>query len=97
MVGTTKDRSQSIDDYAQALGISAAHFSRLFRQAFGMSFFRWRQQRMIEQAKAELSRGVKIKIIARALGYSDGPAFSNAFYAATGQWPTQYVERHKRR
>jgi AraC-like DNA-binding protein len=88
---TCSNRLYPAELFAGQLGLTPDQFGRLFRKAFGMSFFQWRQQRIIRQAVARLKAGAKVKTIAHELGYSDSAAFSNAFFAATGEWPTQYA------
>ncbi|MBB6431602.1 helix-turn-helix domain-containing protein [Algisphaera agarilytica] len=83
--------SISIAQMAEDLGVSAAHFSRLFRQRFGKSPQQYRVAARIERACHELKESSHaVSRIADLLGYADAFAFSKQFKQFTGRSPSAY-------
>ncbi|MEM9419810.1 MAG: AraC family transcriptional regulator [Planctomycetota bacterium] len=80
-----------IAQMAADLGVSAAHFSRLFRQSFGKSPQQYRVAARIERACHELRESSQsVSRIADLLGYADAFAFSKQFKQFTGRSPSAY-------
>jgi len=46
---------------------------------------------MVERAKTMLDDGASVRAVATDLGYGRPEAFSKAFYAYTGRWPSQWA------
>jgi AraC family transcriptional regulator len=71
--------------------LSPYHFSRAFKQSFGVPPHRYHTSRRIEQAKLLLeARTRSVTDIGLTLGFSETSAFSAAFRKATGLTPTGY-------
>jgi AraC family transcriptional regulator len=76
---------------AELARLSPYHFSRSFKQSFGMPPQRYHAHRRIERAKQLLaSRELSITAIALDVGFGDTTTFSAAFHRLTGQTPTRY-------
>jgi len=71
--------------------LSPYHFSRAFKQSFGVPPHRYHTSRRIEQAKLLLEERTRsVTDIGLTLGFSETSAFSAAFRKATGLTPTGY-------
>ena len=70
---------------------SPYHFSRAFKQTFGIPPHRFHLHRRIERAKSLLrSPAASITSVGMAVGFSEASAFSTAFRKATGMTPTGF-------
>jgi AraC family transcriptional regulator len=71
--------------------LSPFHFSRAFKQSFGMPPHRYHTQRRIESAKALLARPERsVTDIALEVGFSETSSFTAAFRKIAGRTPTSY-------
>jgi AraC-like DNA-binding protein len=86
--------SVRVSDLARMAGLSAGHFTRLFKASFGTSPIDWLRRERISQAKRRLveSRS-SIKEIAEQVGYPDRFFFSKDFKSHTGLSPRAFRER----
>lgn len=83
-----------VADLAAAAGMSASHFSRVFRAAFGTSPIDWLRRERINQAKRRLSESADpIERIAAQVGYNDRFFFSRDFKRLTGYSPREFRRR----
>jgi AraC-like DNA-binding protein len=83
-----------VDDLAAMSGLSATHFSRLFKNAFGTSPIDWLRRERISQAKRRLAETRDaVKEIAAQVGYADPFFFSKDFKHLTGFTPGAYRRR----
>jgi AraC-like DNA-binding protein len=81
----------TVDSLSRIAGLSATHFSRLFKDAFGTSPIDWLRRERISQAKRRLvDTRDDIKEIAEQVGYNDRFFFSKDFKNHTGLTPTQF-------
>jgi AraC-like DNA-binding protein len=80
----------TIEDWADALGMSRRTFTRLFRSETGMSFAEWRQQACLFAALPRLAANEPITQIAFDLGYESPAAFTTMFKRLQGVPPSQY-------
>lgn len=81
---------------AKLAGMSASHFSRVFRVAFGTSPIDWLRRERISQAKRRLVETADaIKEIAQQTGYSDRFFFSKDFKCLTGHTPREFRQREQ--
>jgi AraC-like DNA-binding protein len=80
-----------VDDLARAAGLSRAHFSRAFREAFGESPHAYLLTRRLERAAA-LLRGTDHSVadICVAVGLSSVGSFTTSFKRMFGKTPTEY-------
>ena len=85
-----------VADYADLLGISATHLSRVARRASGLPASRIIQERILHEARRNLIyTNMPAAQIAYALGFSD-PAYFNRFFArSTGLPPAEFRKRRK--
>jgi AraC family transcriptional regulator len=81
----------TLDDLADKVDVSRAHFVRRFRAVTGMSPHRYLILRRIERAKQLLSHSsISLADIALQVGFSSQSHFSQAFHTATGHTPSQF-------
>ncbi|MEU7280728.1 helix-turn-helix transcriptional regulator [Streptomyces sp. NPDC045431] len=90
-------------DYAQPLDVpalakvalmSAGHFSRSFRAAFGETPYSYLMTRRIERAKALLRRGdMSVTEVCFAVGCTSLGSFSSRFTELVGESPSAYRAR----
>lgn len=85
------DAKVSLDEAAQAVGLSRYHFLRLFKRETGVPPHVFRTQRRIERAKQLLRQGMPFALVALETGFTDQSHFSNKFKQFTGATPSQYV------
>jgi AraC-like DNA-binding protein len=81
----------SVESLSRVAGLSATHFSRLFKKFFGTSPIDWLRRERISQAKRRLvDTRDAIKEIAEQVGYNDRYFFSKDFKKHTGLTPNQF-------
>src|SRR3954463_3291012 len=80
-----------VDDMARAAGLSRAHFSREFKQAFGISPHAYLLTRRLERA-ASLLRGADRSAVEVCMdvGLQSVGSFTTSFKRMFGKTPTQY-------
>jgi AraC-like DNA-binding protein/mannose-6-phosphate isomerase-like protein (cupin superfamily) len=82
--------TETIDDWADGLGIHRRSFTRLFRGETGTSFAQWRQQACLLAALPRLGAGEAVTTVALDLGYESSTSFSTMFRRALGKPPSHY-------
>lgn len=81
----------SLVTLANLARLSQSHFSRAFKQSFGVPPHEYHIQRRIEKAKSLLAeRGASVTDVGFELGYSHTSSFSVAFRKITGQSPRAF-------
>jgi AraC family transcriptional regulator len=81
----------SLADLAELAHLSIFHFSRAFKQSFGMPPHRYHTSRRIERAKILLAKlSQSVTEIALDIGFSDTSSFTAAFRKWTGRTPTEF-------
>lgn len=81
----------AVTDYANALGITPTHLSRVARSAVGQGASRVIADRVIREARRNLVfTNLPVSTIAYALGFSDPAYFSRFFARATGMSPREF-------
>jgi AraC family transcriptional regulator len=81
----------SLASLAQLVRLSPYHFSRAFKQSFGMPPHRFHIHRRMERAKNLLAKPtVSITEVGVALGFSATSSFTSTFRKVTGHTPTAY-------
>jgi transcriptional regulator GlxA family with amidase domain len=92
-------------DYAEPLDVpamvsvalmSAAHFSRKFRAAYGETPYSYLMTRRIERAKAFLRQGMSVTDTCWAVGCTSLGSFSSRFTEIVGETPSKYRARDHR-
>ena len=80
----------SLEQLAQAVGLSPFHLARVFRRATGLPPHTWLMQRRLEQARALLKSGCTPIHVAMQLGFADQSHLNRQFKQAYGVAPGQY-------
>ena len=81
----------SLAELAELARLSVFHFSRAFKQSFGMPPHRYHTSRRIERAKNLLAKpNQSVTEIALDMGFSDTSSFTAAFRKLAGRTPTEY-------
>ncbi|HZE41797.1 MAG TPA: helix-turn-helix transcriptional regulator [Stackebrandtia sp.] len=103
LVRLRRARDRMDRDYAQPLDVaalardalmSAGHFSRSFRAAFGETPYGYLMTRRIERAKALLRRGdLSVTEVCFAVGCTSLGSFSTRFAELVGESPSSYRDR----
>src|SRR5690606_6800633 len=84
----------SVADYAQALGITAAHLNAICRETSGSNALHLIHERVLLAARRELAYTDKsIADVAANLGFSEPSYFTRFFKRAMGMTPKQYRQR----
>lgn len=80
-----------VESIARAVGMSAGHFSRRFRQEFGEPPYSYLMTRRIERAMVLLRRGEHtVTDVCFAVGFSSLGTFSTRFSELVGVSPSEY-------
>lgn len=82
----------NVEHLAAKAYMSAAHFSRRFKIAFGQSPYQYVMSRRVERAMVLLRQGASVTDACFAVGASSLGSFSSSFLAITGQSPSAYRE-----
>jgi AraC family transcriptional regulator len=81
----------SLHEMAQSVGLSTAHFSRMFRQSTGETPHQFVLRQKLERAKAMLrAPGARILDVAVACGFKTQQHFAQVFRDVCGISPTGY-------
>lgn len=84
-------RTISLAELADEVGLSPFHFSRLFKNRFGMSIMEYISLRRVELAKAKLqTTGETLASIAYDCGFCSQSHFTGVFMRITGVTPAAY-------
>jgi AraC-like DNA-binding protein len=87
-------RPLDVDEIARAALMSAAHFSRQFRAAYGETPYAYLMTRRIEKAKMLLRRGdMSVTEVCMEVGCTSLGSFSARFTELVGETPTTYRAR----
>lgn len=90
------DQTITIEDLAQAAGISRTHFLRSFRSQTGETPHRWLMKRRLERAKDLLqSTAEDLSQIAIRCGFSSQSHMSTALREAVGLTPKGWRDRYR--
>ena len=80
-------RDETLDQWADSIGVSGRTLARLFHGELGLGFVDWRRQVRLAEALARLTRGVPVAVVSHALGYASPAAFSAMFRRTLGCAP----------
>ena len=81
----------SLDEMAQSIGLSTAHFARMFRKSTGETPHQFVLRQRVERAKAMLrDPGARILAVAVACGFKTQQHFAQVFCDVCGVSPTRY-------
>ncbi|HEU4910852.1 MAG TPA: helix-turn-helix transcriptional regulator [Actinomycetes bacterium] len=88
------DQPLDVPTMARAALMSPAHFSRLFRMAYGETPYGYLVTRRVERAKALLRRGdLTVTEVCLAVGATSLGSFSSRFTELVGETPSAYRAR----
>jgi AraC-like DNA-binding protein len=83
--------SLGVEDMARAAGLSRAHFSRAFRQAFGVAPHAYLLTRRLERAAALLrTTDRSVADVCLSVGLQSVGSFTSSFTRTYGMSPTAY-------
>jgi AraC family transcriptional regulator len=81
----------SLDEMAQSVGLSTAHFARMFRKSTGETPHQFVLRQRVERAKAMLrAPGARVLDVAVACGFKTQQHFAQVFRDVCGISPTEY-------
>jgi len=94
IVETRLGREVSVDDVAEAAGLSRFHLSRMFALNVGQSIMRYARGRRLSEAARALAAGAPdILVVALDHGYGSHEAFTRAFRDQFGVTPEEVRAR----
>jgi AraC-like DNA-binding protein len=82
--------SATLDDLAEAAGVTARTAARLFVKETGQTLGQWRQQLRLLVALERLGAGLSVTRVALEVGYNDVSSFIAVFREAFGDTPARY-------
>ena len=81
----------TLEQVAEAIGLSGAYLSTMFKKEKGINFIEYLIAYRIEKAKELLKEtNYTVNIVAEKVGYTDGKYFSKTFSKFVGLKPTEY-------
>jgi AraC family transcriptional regulator len=81
----------SLDEMAQSIGLSTAHFARMFRKSTGETPYQFVLRQRVERAKAMLrAPDARVLDVAVACGFKTQQHFAQVFRDVCGVSPTRY-------
>ena len=81
----------SLDEMAQSVGLSTAHFARMFRRSTGETPHQFVRRQRVERAKAMLrTPDARVLDVAVACGFKTQQHFAQVFRDLCGISPTEY-------
>lgn len=83
----------SLDELAEAAGLSRYHMLRVFKRATGVSPHSYHLQLRVDAARRMLRQGRAIADVAMDTGFTDQSHFTNTFRQMLGATPGQYAAR----
>jgi AraC family transcriptional regulator len=88
----------SLEELADAAGLSIAHFSEMFRQSTGQSPHQFVLHRRVERAK-EMLRAAEMRVldVAVVCGFKNQQHFARVFRRVCGASPTEYRQEFAHR
>lgn len=89
-------KKMTLEDLAHLAGLSASHYSRLFKKYTGLSPIEYLTQLRVDRAKELLViSDYRLKGIAQSVGYGDEFYFSRIFKKVVGQSPREFALKNK--
>ena len=84
------DRKITLEDAAEAAGLSKYHLLRSFKSFYGLSPHLFRTQKRIDAARTLIQKGFSLSDVAAETGFTDQSHLTNQFKRYTGATPGQY-------
>jgi AraC family transcriptional regulator len=95
LVDAKMDDDLSLDEMAQSVELSTAHFARMFRKSTGETPHQFVLRQRVERARAMLrARDGRVLDVALACGFKTQQHFAQIFRDACGVSPTDYRRDH---
>ena len=86
--------NRSVSDYAEALGVTPTHLTRVCRAACGKGAHQLLEDRLLFEARRLLAETrMPIKDVAEALGYNSPGYFTRAFQKSEGVTPSRFRKK----
>jgi AraC-like DNA-binding protein len=89
------ETSWTLEELAQAAGMSRARFAVHFRQIVGITPFDYLTNWRLGIAQTMLRKGNSLKLIAAAVGYANATALTRVFTQRIGVSPSEWLARSK--
>lgn len=89
-------RNWRLEDLADVAGMSRTHFANSFRETVGVTPGEYLSGWRLTLARAEIAKGVPLKIVAGRIGFSSSAALSRAFSRRFGFTPREGLARAHR-
>lgn len=80
----------SIEELSKEVSISKYHFTRLFKDIYGVSPYQFLKTVRIEKAKELLAKDYSIQEITDKIGFAESNSFINVFKTYTNTYPTEF-------
>jgi AraC family transcriptional regulator len=91
LVYAKMDADLSLDEMAESVGLSTAHFARMFRKSTGRTPHQFVLRQRLERAKAMLrAPDARVLDVALACGFKTQQHFAQVFRDVCGVTPTEY-------
>ena len=91
LVQAKMEHDLSLEDMAQSVGLSTAHFARMFRKSMGETPHQFVLRQRLERGKAMLrAPDARVLDVAVACGFKTQQHFAQVFRDVLGLSPTQY-------
>jgi AraC family transcriptional regulator len=91
LVRAKMEEDLSLDEMAQSVGLSTAHFARMFRKSMGQTPHQFVLHQRLARAKAMLrAPDARVLDVALSCGFKTQQHFSQAFRGVWGVSPTEY-------
>jgi AraC-like DNA-binding protein len=84
------DQPISIEEISKNICVSKYHFTRLFKDVYGISPYRFLKTVRLEKAKELLLKDYSVEEIAHQVGFIESNSFINAFKFYTKAYPTEF-------
>ncbi|MEM1309280.1 MAG: AraC family transcriptional regulator [Cyanobacteria bacterium P01_H01_bin.153] len=81
----------SLSDLALEAGLSKFHFSRLLKDAIGLTLHKYLLQRRVEKATQFFKQGEAIAQVAHLFGFTDQSHFTRVVKQVTGMTAKQFI------
>lgn len=81
-------RAWNSEDLAAVAGMSRSHFMARFRDVVGTTPQAYLTDWRLTIARRKLSKGARVKAVARQVGFASAAAFSRAYFRKFGDWPS---------
>lgn len=83
----------SVDEISQNVCLSKYHFTRVFKDIYGMSPYQFLKTVRLERAKELLLKDYSIQEVADQIGFEECNSFINAFKVYTNLYPTEFQRK----